>query len=326
MSACFVGIDVAKSELVVATTLSQTTRTVANTPAGHAGLVAHLRPLAPAGIVVEATSTYHLGAALALHEAGLPVAIVNPAQTHAYGRAVGTRAKTDAHDARALARYAAQVQPASRRIPTAAERRLADLQTWRDGLTDMLVAAKNRAGSLATDVAVAAQARLVAALETERRTVDAEIEALLAADAELAERRARLRTMPGLGGQLSAELVVRLPELGELDRRAIAALAGVAPHPHDSGSHRGQRQCQGGRRRVTRALYLVALGGVRHNAVIRAHYHRLVGRGKPAKVALIACARKILGYLTVMLREGLDWQDLRVVQRHAAASDQPIAA
>ena len=263
-------------------------------------------------MVIEATNVYHLGVAQALTDRGIAVSSVNPAQTHAYKRATGSRAKTDAQDAQALLRYATQVRPDPTSLPSPRQRDLAELQTCRDGLTEMLIATKNRAHT-ATAATAAHDAAMGDRLKTERDAVDAHMRELVAADPDLEARRQIIDSMPGVGGVTSLALVARLPELGMVDAKTIAALAGVAPHPQDSGVFRGQRRCTGGRRAVTSAVYQMAFVAARHNPVIRHHATQLKTR-KPYKVAIIACARRMLGILTTMLRDHLTWDQTRVAQ------------
>jgi transposase len=313
-SPTFVGIDVSKDTLVVAVTGQPRVWSVPNTAPGWRTLTARLRPQPVAGVVLEATSVYHLGVTLALDAAGFPVAIVNPSRTHAYHRATGSRAKTDAHDAWALLRYATQVGPAPTVLPSPRLRELAELQTCRDGLTELLIATQNRART-ATVVSAGHHASVIAHLAAERRTLDARMRDLVAADPALEARRQLIASLPGVGMVTSLALLARLPELGLVDARAIASLAGVAPHPQDSGTVRGPRRCTGGRRHVTAALYRMACTAARWDPVVRDHGDRLQAR-RPFKVAIIACARWLLGILTAMLREGIPWSQTRVAQGH----------
>lgn len=309
----YVGIDVSKRHLDVALLPGDVTFRVANDAAGWATIVTRVRAGGtPACLVVEATNTYHVGLTLALAEADLPAAVMNPQRTAAFKSWTGRRAKTDRHDARALAAFAQQQRPAPTPVPSATVRILKELLACRDGLPQTLVATKNRLQT-ATDVTRAVHERLLAALETERTQLETEIAAQIAADAVLAGRRALLLTVPGIGPVLSATLAAGLPELGLLEARPLAALAGLAPHPRDSGGTRGQRWCVGGRRHIATALYQMAVTAVRCDPIMGAHYRQLRAR-RPPKVALVAVARRMLGILNAMIRDGLTWQQTKVGQ------------
>lgn len=309
----YIGIDVSKVHLDVAVLPANTSFQVTNDAAGWDHLLRQLGTAVPSCVVVEATNTYHVGAWLALAAAGWDVAVIDPARTHAFAKSEGIRAKTDRHDAKLLARFGQQKQPAPSAVPSAVMRTLAELVRGRDDLVRAYVTAKNQRHSADDATVRAVHQRHVDHLATEIAALEAQIDDLLATDAELVERRRRLQSTPGVGEVLSAKLVTALPELGLVDRRAIASLAGVAPHPQESGTTQKSRACGGGRRPVTTALYQLTLTAVRCNAVVQAHYERLAAR-KPLKVARIATARWLLGILTAMLRDGLTWQETDVGQ------------
>src|SRR5690625_589854 len=284
----FVGIDVSKATLDVVAVPAGRVRQVPNTEAGWTRLIAWVRragPTAPC-IVLEPTSTYHVGLLLALAAAGMPASLVNPRWARAFAESEGTLTKTDGVDAGVLARYAQQRQPAPTPIPSAALRELDELLTCRDGLVKSRVAEQNRLGT-ATAATADVHQTVIAHLRAQQADVEARIAAVLAADAELAAREARLRTAPGVGAVVGPVLVTELPELGLVDGKAIAALAGVAPHAQESGRQRRQSRVRGGRRQVTRALYQMAITAVRHDPTMAAHYRQLRER-RPTKVALVA--------------------------------------
>jgi transposase len=231
-----VGVDVSQAELVIAIAGTPGTWSTPNDASGHATLVARLAPLHPRRIVLEATGGYERLVTAALAAAALPAIVVNARQVRDYARATGQLAKTDALDAHVLARFAAQVQPAVRRV--------------KDDL---------------------------------------------------------LQSVPGIGPAIAHTLLAELPELGTLSRQAIAKLVGIAPLNADSGRWRGQRRIWGGRAAARTALYMAALVASRYNPTIRAFYQRLLARGKPKKLALIACARKLLTILNQLLRTGERW-------------------
>lgn len=311
-SSRFVGIDVSKHHLDIAI-LPATIFRVTNDAAGWNDLVDRLdRTTAPC-VVLEATGPYHVGVTLALAAAGMPPAVINPARTHAFIRSEGQQTKTDRTDARLLARFAQQKQPSPSLVPCENARHLTDLVSCRDDLTGMLVMEKNRL-TVATAVTRGHHQTIIAQLTAERRLVETEIAALIAADPGLAARDALLQSAPGIGVVLSPVLLAGLPELGQFPASGLAALAGVAPHIQQSGLNPGTAHLRGGRVAIRKALYQVAVTATRKPGPMREHYQQLRGRGKPHKVALIACARRMLGILNAMLRDGVTWPDTKVAQ------------
>jgi transposase len=302
----FVGIDVAKQELVVAVRPSLEQWTVANTASGIEALRARLTALAPQTVVLEATGGYERASAAALATAGLPVAVVNPRQVRDFAKATGQRAKTDRLDAAVLALFAERVSPAIRALPDEAQADLAALLLRRRQLTDMLVAEKNRVG-LARRAIRASLKKHIAYLERELHIADRDLGEAIEASPLWRAQDDLLQSVPGIGPVASQTLLAELPELGQLSRRAIAALVGVAPVAHDSGAMRGKRAIAGGRAAVRAVLYMATLVATRWNPVIRAHYHHLLAVGKAKKVALVACMRKLLTMLNAMLRDQRRW-------------------
>ena len=305
-----VGIDVSAAGLDVAARPGGAAWAVANDEAGAAALVARLRGLAPALVVLEATGGLELPAVGALAAAGLPVAVVNPRQVRDFARATGTLAKTDRLDAAVLARFAEAVRPAPRPLPDADARELAALLARRRQVVEMLTAERNRRRAAAGRVRAQIEAHL-AWLAGQLDELDRELAAAVRASPAWRAKEDLLRGVPGVGPVLALTLLAGLPELGRLDRRGIAALAGVAPLNRDSGALRGKRAVWGGRAPVRAALYMAAVVAARHNPVIRAFYGRLVAAGKPKKVALTACMRKLLTILNAMLRDGAPWEAAR---------------
>jgi transposase len=305
-SECSVGIDVAQAVLAVAVHGGDAPWTVPNTPAGWADLAARLRPLEPTRIVLEGTGGLERPVATALAAAGLPVAVVNPRQARDFAKASGRRAKTDAVDARVLARLAATMDVAPRPLPAPATQELQALVTRRRQLTELLVAERNRR-QRADPVAQPSLERIIAALAAERTTLDAELRRRIAAEPAWQAQAATLQAVPGIGPVAAATLLAHLPELGTLERHDLAALVGVAPFQHDSGRHHGPATIAGGRASVRTPLYPAAVTAARCNPLIRPFYRRLLDRGKPKKVALIACLRKLLTILNAMLRDGTTW-------------------
>jgi transposase len=315
VSPSIVGIDVSKQDLDVAILPSETHLRVPNDAAGWAQLIAQIDPTAPPTIVLEATGPYHVGLTLALAAAGYPAAVINPARTHAFIASEGQRTKTDRTDATLLARFGEQKRPAPSPVLSETARQLKDLVACRDELTQLRTMELNRL-SVATVWTAPHHQAVLDALTRERDLVVREIAALIARDPALTARAALLQSAPGIGPVLGPVLLARLPELGTGDPKGLASLAGVAPHTQQSGTGKAHGPIQGGRPAVRKALFQMARTAVARNPVLKTHYHRLIAEGKPDKVAIIACARRELGILHAMLRDGITWQQTRVGQGH----------
>jgi transposase len=302
----FVGIDVAKDKLDVAVRPSAEQWVTPQTEEGLSTLVARLNGLGPALVVLEATGGYELPVAAALATAGVPVAVVNPRQVRAFARGLGQLAKTDALDAQVLARFAEVVQPTPRPLPEAQAQELSALLARRRQLVAMLVAERQR---LATALPAVRPhiSRHIRFLEAELADLDRQLHEAVQASPLWREQEDLLRSAPGIGPTTALALLAEVPELGQLNRKKIAALVGVAPFPCDSGKLRGRRLVWGGRARVRSALYMATLVAVRHNPVLRSFYQRLCAAGKPKKVALTACMHKLLTILNAMLRQRTRW-------------------
>jgi transposase len=303
----FIGIDVAKAHLDVAVRPDGATWQVANDARGIADLVTRLDGRQPTVIVLEATGGYERPVTASLIAAGLPVAVVNPRQIRDFAKATGQLAKTDTLDAQVLAHFAAAVQPAPRPLPDAATQGLAAILARRRQLVAMLTAEQNRLHTAPTAIRERIGAH-IAWLKEELADIDTQLARAIAADPTWRERDALLRSVPGVGPVLAVTLLAELPQLGSLSRHQVAALAGVAPLNRDSGTRRGIRTVWGGRARVRGALYMAALVATRYNPVIRAFYARLCAAGKPKKVALTACMRKLLTILNALLAHHTPWQ------------------
>jgi transposase len=302
-----VGIDVAKHTLewnVAGETKIHHTR---NEPRPIAQLVHQLINLAPSRIVVESTGGYERTLVAKLAEAGLPVVVVNPRRVRSFGQALGILAKTDAIDARLLALFAEKAEPEIRPILQGRARLLADLVARRRQLVAMSVAEQNRRenASVAVRRSIATMLRT---LTQQLRALDQRIDEALGEDLETAELAALLQTVPGVGPGVARTLLVDLPELGQLGRREIASLVGVAPFARDSGKLRGVRFIRGGRASVRTVLYLAAMTAARFNPVLRELYQRLRQAGKPPKLAFVAIARKPLVILNAIARDRIAWQ------------------
>ncbi len=305
---CFVGIDVAKATLDVAVRPAGEPWRTANDDAGGAALVTRLRPLAPALIVLEATGGFETAAVAALAAAGLSVVVANPRQVRDFARATGQLAKTDALDAQILALFAERVRPELRPLPDEAARGLDALLTRRRQLLEMRTAEQNRLGFAAAAGVRRDITQHIHWLERRLRDVDSDLEQAVRSSPVWRLKEDLLRSVPGVGPVVSRTLLGELPELGSLTRQQIAALVGVAPRARDSGTLRGKRIVWGGRASVRAALYMGALVATRYNPAIRAFYTRLRAAGKPAKVALVACMRKLLTILNAILRTGTPWR------------------
>jgi len=311
MSGMYVGVDVAKAELVVAARPSDERWSVANDERGARTLAERLKRDAPALVVLEATGGYELAAVAALAAAGLPVVVANPRQVRDFARATGQLAKTDRIDAGVLALFAERVRPEVRPLPNEEAQELDAVLTRRRQLLEMLTAERNRLGQVAgrgrRPVKKSLKAH-IAFLERELRVADTDLGAMVRASPAWREKDDLLRSVPGVGPVLSLTLLADLPELGRLSRREVAKLAGVAPLARDSGTLRGHRYVHGGRASVRAVLYMAALVATRRNPVIRAFYERLLAAGKPKKLALVACMRKLLTILNAMARSGVRWE------------------
>lgn len=306
-----IGIDVAKAELVIAARPSGERWTVANDERGVQALVARLTREPAALIVLEATGGYELLCVAGLAAAALPVVVVNPRQVRDFARATGQLAKTDRIDADVLALFAERVRPAVRPLADAEAQELEALLARRRQLLDMLQAEKNRLGQVfgggKRPVRKSLKAHITF-LERELRMTDTDLGAMVRESPAWRERDDLLRSVPGVGPVLSLTLLAELPELGRLSRREIAKLVGVAPLSRDSGTMRGRRFIHGGRAAVRGVLYMGTLVATRRNVVIRTFYLRLLAAGKPKKLALVACMRKLLTMLNMMVRTNTPWR------------------
>jgi transposase len=302
----FIGIDVAKVQLEFACRPDGETGTMANDDAGLQALVTRCQSRAPTLIVLEATGGYEAALVAALATAGLPVVVANPRQVRDFAKATGQLAKTDALDAQVLALFAERVRPTPRPLPDDAVQALDALLTRRRQLLGMLTAERNRL-SLARPPVRRDLQQHIRFLERRIREADDELHSAVKASPAWRVKDDLLQSVPGVGRVVSLTLLAELPELGRLSHKEIAALVGVAPLNRDSGTLRGKRLVYGGRAPVRAALYMAALVASKCNPVIRAFYRRLRGAGKPAKVALTACMRKLLTILNAIARSGTPW-------------------
>jgi transposase len=302
-----IGIDVAKATLEVWSEPDGTGWTVANEPVGIGELVARLAGQAVARIVVEATGGYEYAVVAALSLAGHAVAVVNPRQVRDFAKATGQLAKTDRLDAQVLARFGAAIRPEARALPSAAVQELDAVVTRRRQVLEMLQAERNRHPLARGKVARQIQQHITW-LERQLAGLDDELKRLIEASPVWLAKENLLRSVPGIGPVTTSTLLAELPELGTLSRHQIAALVGVAPCARDSGTLRGKRSIWGGRTSVRCVLYMATLSAVRWNPPLAATYRRLIDAGKLPKVALIACARKLLVLLNAIVAHRTPWE------------------
>lgn len=307
----FVGIDVSKTRLDVAVRPSGATKSVPYDAFGIHTVVEWLSVVTPTLIVLEATGGLERAVLRALVAAELPATVVNPRQVRDFAKATGQLAKTDRLDAQILARFADAVRPGLRPVPDDMAVALRALITRRRQIIEMLTAEKNRLSRAPRPMQKRIEAHL-RWLQTEVERLDADLDRTIRHSPIWREQDDLLQSVPGIGSTVSRTLLAELPELGRLNRKQIAALVGVAPLNRDSGTWRGRRAVWGGRAHVRTMLYMAALAASRHNPVIRACYTRLRAAGKAPTVALVACMRKLLVILTVILRHRVPWRPMMV--------------
>ena len=302
----YVGIDVSKERMDVAVRPTGRNWSVSYDEAGVDDLVAQLKDLKPAGVITESTGGLELALVAALAAATLPVAVVNPRQVRDFARSTGRLAKTDRLDAQVLAHFGEAVHPPMRPLRDDDTRALGAVLARRWQVMKILVAEKNRLGRATPEVRPRIEAH-IGWLKQELDDMDTDLRQRIQRSPVCREKYDLLRSVPGVGPQVSLTLLAYLPELGTLNRKQIAALVGVAPFNRDSGPYRGKRSVWGGRATVRSTLYMGALVATRFNPVLRDFYQRLLEAGKPKKVALTACARKLLTILNTMARTGVHW-------------------
>jgi transposase len=308
-SAPFIGIDVSKNKLDLAQHGSTARLNYSYDTQGLHALVEDLTARAPRLIVLEASGGYERLVALELAAAKLPVVVVNPRQVRQFAKAFGILAKNDALDAAVLAQFAERVQPEVRPLPDTVTRELNALVVRRRQLIDMRTAEHNRV-DLATHPKVKASLRRhLTFIERQLKDLDDELRDAICSSPVWREKDDLLQSVKSIGPTTSCALLAQLPELGTLPRRKITALAGAVPYDHESGTRKGTRSISGGRAGVRCALYMATVVATRHNPVIRRHYEQLRQRGKPFKVALIACMRKLLTILNAILKNKTPWRD-----------------
>ena len=307
----FVGIDVAKEKLDIAILGETKASQVGNDEKGITSLIKKMTALKPDLIVVEATGGYQRAVVLGLYEAGLPVAVVNPARVRQYARACGLLAKTDKLDVFNLAEFGKQVRPRRFEAKSEAGRYLSALLVRRNQVEEMLKAEKSRKRTVHEAMRGSLE-RMIDELKAEKKRLEKEIGKFMEENESWKEQEQILTSAKGVGRVTAATLLAELPELGKLDRKKIAALVGVAPMNSDSGKKRGYRKTKGGRIEVRSVLYMSTLVATRYNPLIKTQYQELLRRGKVKKVALIACMRKFLTILNAMMRDQLPFRQMTI--------------
>lgn len=308
MDAIYVGIDVSKDRLDVAVRPTGESFAVARNGAGIDELIERLAAISPRLVAIEATGGFETIVAAGLAGAGLPVVVVNPAQVRAFANALGKRAKTDPIDAKVIAHFAEATKPQLRQLPDEMTRLLADLVARRRQIVEMIAAESQRARRVSNPRLKKSMARLHKALEKELSELDGDIGDHVRGTPAWAEKEDLLASVPGIGPTIARSLIAEMPELGTLDRRQIAALAGLAPWTRQSGQWRGKSFVGGGRANVRRVLFMGAMVAARFNPTLKLFRDKLVAAGKPKLVAIIAVARKLLTILNAILRDKAPWQ------------------
>ena len=306
-STSVVGVDVSKATLDVAFGLDGAIQQFPNQPKGHRDLGRALAKRAPSRIIMEATGGLERRVLRFLTDQRLPAIRVNPRQVRDFARATGILAKTDSIDARVLVRFGAAVEPVHRPLPAPEQERLADLQARRAQIVALRTAELNRIKQTTDAFITRTINAVISTFDKQIQLIEAESAQVIAEHKELERTYAILTSVPGVGPVTAAVLMGHMPELGSLSRQAVAALAGLAPFNHDSGTQRGQRHIRGGRAVVRTALYMATLSAASHNPVIAEDFARLTAAGKPHKVAMTACMRKLLTILNALRRDNLLW-------------------
>ena len=302
-----VGIDVSKDRLDVHVRPSGEAFVFGRDAAGIEALVASLTPRSPRLAAVEATGGFETVVAASLAAAGLPVVVVNPAQVRAFAKALGKRAKTDQIDAAVIAHFVEATKPEPRPLLDADTQRLADLVARRRQIIAMIVAEQQRRTHASARMTKSID-RLIKAMQLELSEIDKDIDEAVRSSPAWREKEDLLVSVPGVGPTIARTLIAELPELGTLDRRAIAALAGLAPFTRQSGRWKGDSFISGGRASVRTVLFMGALTAARWNPALKVFHQRLIAKGKSKKRAAIAVARKLLTILNAILRDRTPWQ------------------
>jgi transposase len=302
----YVGIDVSKASLDIIIHPEGIYYQVDNSLSGIKTLVKKLQPFCIEKIGMEATGGYEKLAFEQLMGMGLPVTIVNPRYIRNFGKAIGVLAKTDYVDAKLIALYTSKIEPEVSTLPSKTEREMAEYQSRRSQLVDMVVMEKNRLANASKTLKKSIE-KVISTFEKEIEKMEELLNALITADPCYQRKDTLLQSVPGIGKTVSVNLLSTLPELGKLKNKQISALAGLAPYNCDSGQFKGQRRIWGGRASVRKGLYMATLTATRYNSVIKAFYERLCAAGKSKKLALIACMHKLLIIVNTMIKNDMLW-------------------
>lgn len=312
MSACAAGIDVGKNFFDLALAPEGQNFRFPNAPTGVTAIIDRLRRARVRRVVLEAIGPYAAALIAALRQHDFEVGVVNPRRIKGFREAEGRRAKTDRLDAGLIARFALSMTDVVRPLPSADQLALKALATRRRQVVEMIAMEKTRLKQATESLIIESHRAAIAALTAQRQTLEQEIEKRIARDPALARRKEILVSVPGIGEQVATVLLTELPELGTIDRRAIASLAGLAPHPNQSGAFNARPQIAGGRPCVRTALYMAGLAACRANPPARQNYKAMREAGKPAKVAIIAAARKLLVLANILVKNDQTFDPTRV--------------
>ncbi len=302
----YIGVDVSKETLDVASYVSHSKWQFPNNDSGIKQMVQIISKLNPALVVMESTGGYETPSAYALNKAGIDCAVVNPRETRDFAKATKKLAKTDVIDARVLAHFAAAIQPEPRPLSDEQTQELEAILSRRRQLVEMIISEKNHL-HMAREIVKKEIVAHIDYMEKELGNIDINLKGRIEESPIQREKYNLLQSVPGVGPNIAATIVIELPELGNLNRKQIAALVGVAPLNHDSGTRRGKRSPWGGRPRVRTAIYMAAMVGIRYNPLIRALYLRMCSAGKAKKVALVACMHKLVTIMNAMLKNRVAW-------------------
>jgi transposase len=305
---CAAGVDVGRDWFDVGLAPSGRVFRAANGPQGIVTLVARLKREGVGKVVLESIGGYAARLVRALAEAGFEVGVIDPKRIRALRIAEGKRAKTDRLDAKLIARFALIMRDAARPVPSAKAFEIRALSTRRRQLVEMAAMEKVRLKQTLDEAIAASCRQMIALLSQERARIESLLQAEVLASADQAARASLLQTIPGVGPTISITLLADMPELGSLDRKAVASLSGLAPHPNQSGTRTGQAHIAGGRPCVRTAFYMAAVSATRTDRGFKREYMAMRQAGKPAKVALIAIARKIAVAANGMIKSGQPWQ------------------
>ena len=306
----FIGIDVSKAQLDVAIWPIEEGWSTSQSAEDIDALARRIKKLKPVLVVLEATGGLEMPCAAALSELNIPLAIVNPRQVRDFAKATGKLAKTDRIDALILGHFAQAVRPEARPIPDEKRQEIKAILARRRQLVEMITMEKNRLHATRVPKVRSSIEQIITSLTKQLKDINGDLDQAIKASKVWSVTDDLLKSVPGVGPVLTSTLIIELPELGALNRKEIASLVGVAPLNRDSGIYRGKRRIWGGRATVRTALYMSALVATRHNPVIKEFYQRLLAKGKPQKVALTACMRKLLLILNVMVRDNTRWRQI----------------